>query len=244
VRQFASPAGDIESPQTTTAKLLGGPSPIPNSVPPRRPLANIDVNAPLAMSRAPSESPTPLRRPLTSIGVNAQVATSHTPATDHLQTVDPAILGGEELAELAATVSQSGVQELHDMVFSESTPPGAQADHDGEDDVSLHSFDAASAQAALASIGEEASTEDEAGIEDEAGNEADNVMNPASASPASPKASITAYSKINKVSLSSLARHWNRQEKEAFEKVLHAHCLSGGSRDDKIVSIPPIYIDQ
>jgi hypothetical protein len=84
----------------------------------------------------------------------------------------------------------------------------------------------------LTSIGEEAGTEDEAGIEDEAGNEADSVMNPASASPAGPEAFITAYSKINKVSLSSLARHWNRQEKEAFEKVLHAHCLSGGSRDD------------
>jgi hypothetical protein len=52
-------------------------------------------------------NPVPPHRPLTDINVNSLLAVSHAPTANRLHNIDPALLGEEELAELAATVNPS-----------------------------------------------------------------------------------------------------------------------------------------
>jgi hypothetical protein len=59
----------------------------------------------------------PLRRPLANIDINALLAIFHAPAANHLHNVDPAILGEEELAEVATAVNLRAVLKLYSTVF-------------------------------------------------------------------------------------------------------------------------------
>lgn len=203
--RFALPTGDLEA-RGYTSQMLATPSPlppVPAAATTRRPLASLDVNIPSTPSAAENQR-------------------------THFQSIDPAILNDDELAELAGQLSDVAARELEAVILPGSSTYTTRAESElggfGAD-IALDRFSATDAQAILVQVANADHLEEAAALFETEGN---TTAGPVSA----PEEFILRYSRYNIYDNYYLARDWDKSGD--MPASIQKHCVTGGSRDPPI----------